>query len=89
VRSAKRSPKNEVACTFLFQMSLKQPERPSQMSDRRFGVMATKTSKVASAERSPENELGSLEGWLAFLVVWVACIGMALAIACFMLAPAE
>jgi hypothetical protein len=51
--------------------------------------MATKTSKVASAERSPENELGSLEGWLAFLVVWVACIGMALAIACFMLAPAE
>jgi hypothetical protein len=51
--------------------------------------MATKPSKMASAERSPKNELGSLEGWLACLVVWVVCIGMALAIACFMLAPAE
>jgi hypothetical protein len=51
--------------------------------------MANKTQSATSAVRSASNDLGRLEGWVACLIVWAACIGMALSIACFMLEPAE
>ena len=44
---------------------------------------------LRAAGHSSKSELGSLEGWLACLAVWVACIGLALSIVCFMWGPAE
>jgi hypothetical protein len=49
----------------------------------------TNKNPTVTSTRMPENELGFLEGWLAFVVVWVACVGMLLSIVCFMLGNAE
>ena len=51
--------------------------------------MANKTTTATSVGRLSTNEQNFVEGWLPCLIVWIACIGTVLSIACFLLGQAE
>ena len=51
--------------------------------------MAANKNPTVISTGSPKNQIRLLEGWVAYLVVWAASIGMVLSIVCFMLGRAE